>query len=93
MTRRFRLDSATAGEVLALCDAIGWHYYGRPLDSMVEATDRCSRLLLRWWATGHDPAMALRCPECRGVGGRKALTWSGSIARHVCPACDGRGAR
>lgn len=85
MTRRFRLDSATAGEVLELCNDLGWHYYDRELESFQRATDRAQRLLLHWWFLGANPATALRCPRCGGDGMSKA--WD-NVA---CGACHGKG--
>lgn len=76
MTRRFRLDSATAGEVY-------WkaHHLWRSDDY----GQRAQRLYLHWWALGHDPARALRCPECEGDG--KHEGWDDVR----CPHCSGRG--
>ena len=87
MTRRFRLDSATAGEAygqaVALCRRSG-----------IMRAKRASRLLLHWWGLGHDPARALRCPECHGSG-MALLVQERSPYRYAgdprCHACRGRG--
>ena len=75
MTRRFRLDSATAGEVSDIVHCHTWH----------RDQFRGDRLLLHWWALGHDPARALRCPECDGDGRHEG--WDDVR----CPYCQGRG--
>ena len=58
---RFRFDSATAWEILMGLAARA--YIGQ---LTAERGDRAERLLLHWWAVGHDPARALRSRGPRG---------------------------
>jgi hypothetical protein len=88
VTRRFRLDSATAGDIEEACCC--WF-----LMYDFELRVRARRLLLHWWAIGHDPARALRCPECDGIGSVLEDDTCDCGGRHdvPCPDCNGRGTR
>lgn len=89
--RRFRLDSATAGEVteqsVEWTSTRGWSLFP-------SRRNRGIRLLLHWWALGHDPARALRCPRCHGSG-MALLVQERSPYRYAgdprCAFCHGRG--
>lgn len=85
--RRFRLDSATAGEVaedeLALVQAM----QARRLRT-TERQLRARRLLLHWWSRGLNPQTAmLGCPGCQGTG----LYQLRHDVWRSCLACSGTG--
>ena len=72
---RFRLDSATAREAMLLASEAS--YLGART-SVLRAL-RAQRLLLHWWAVGHDPARALGSRDV--VAGLKLLVYDQFGAR------------
>jgi hypothetical protein len=86
--RRFRLDSATAGEMAWIRTYIEARCIARRFQPF--APVRAHRLLLHWWAAGHDPRRAmLRCDLCSGHGIYDATCIDGEPCE--CPSCNGSG--
>ena len=90
MTRRhFRLDSATAKEVLVL----QWRIANRlALSNRLRQLQRATQLLLHWWAIGHDPHRMIRCPRCDGAGTLDVARHR-SISHVPCRPCHATGLR
>lgn len=87
MTRRFRLDSATAAEFEALLTESAWRIM---LDNGGASDDvhRARRLLLQWWSRGLNPRTAmLACWNCDGTGTAYDLPPNSN----PCPVCGSTG--
>lgn len=83
--RKFRLDSASSKEVQLMAHRL-WDGLKMDWDSSA----RAERLLLHWWAVGHDPRRALNsCRNCNNGG----VDWYHDSAAADCSECNGTGRR
>lgn len=81
---RFRFEPAPSWDMVAHV-----HYHTMTRDDLTRAT-RAARLLLAWWAWGHDPRRHyLACHECEGSGQVPSQDCGGFYAN--CEYCDGTG--
>lgn len=94
MARKFRLDSASAEEVIVLTESMTFNIGRiRPKAPLYRGV----RLLLHWWAVGHDPKRALnRCEDCWEPGSgcmriQFEHGWHTYDDIGECTACNGTG--
>lgn len=102
MTRRFNLHPVPAGEIEDLSDRAAAFVF-RAQNNHVRNGDvagahwRARKLLLHWWAVGHDPRRALdRCEDCRWEGtglDQRSVEYCMSSYDEVieCKTCKGTG--
>ena len=86
--RRFKTEPVTAEGIEELRDQVVY----RSNFGLRYAAERARRLLLHWWAAGHDPRRhVLRCEECEGQGAVWDIDEFDGVLGRPCASCDGTG--
>ena len=89
MTRKFKTEPVSARMMIKLTERAAM-----PHDDYSKQ-ERAVRLLLHWWAVGHNPERNVTtCRECRGERSTREIVWINGAAHWRdmdCKACNGTG--
>ena len=89
MTRKFKTEPVSARMMIKLTERAAMPH------GDYSKQERAVRILLHWWAVGHNPARNVAtCRECKGKGGHWG--WHCGLGGRAytlipCPSCNGTG--